>query len=105
MPIYEFLCEACGLFEQQRSLKEASEPMVCPTCQAAAKRVYSPPGFLLTPRALRRRIENSADPKLVTRSQPGEPLPPKLQHQVGGRPWQLVHASEAVAANPKLQRL
>ncbi len=41
MPIYEFLCEDCGPFEERRSFEEAGNPAVCPECGTAARRVYS----------------------------------------------------------------
>jgi putative FmdB family regulatory protein len=106
MPIYEFLCETCGPFEQRRSMEESSLPMDCPTCQATAKRIYSTPGFILMPGSLRKRIESSAEPKVVTRPKREEPPPPpKLQAKTDGRPWQLDHISHAAAANPKLQKI
>jgi hypothetical protein len=36
MPTYEFLCATCGLFEQRRSLHEAGDPMLCPTCEVVS---------------------------------------------------------------------
>jgi putative FmdB family regulatory protein len=90
MPIYEFFCETCGVFQRQRSLKEAGEPMICPTCQTLAKRIYSPPGFILTPGPLRHRMEQSAEPKVVQHS-PSEVATPsaKPQYASCGRPWQI----------------
>jgi putative FmdB family regulatory protein len=38
MPLYEFRCQMCEIFEQRLSLEEASNPMLCPTCQVVAKR-------------------------------------------------------------------
>ncbi|MCI0529450.1 MAG: zinc ribbon domain-containing protein, partial [Nitrospira sp.] len=106
MPIYEFLCETCGPFEQRRSMEESSLLMTCPACQAVAKRIFSTPGFILIPGALRHRIESSVEPKVVKRPQSEEPLPPpKLQMNGGGRPWQLDHISHAADVNPKLQRI
>lgn len=40
MPLYEFFCEPCdGVFEQLRSIREASEPAPCPVCNRDAKRM------------------------------------------------------------------
>lgn len=105
MPIYEFLCETCGPFEQRRSMEESSLPMACPACQAVAKRIFSTPGFILTPGALRHRIESSVEPKVVQRPRSDEPPPPPKLQGAAGRPWQLDHISHAAAVNPKLQRI
>jgi putative FmdB family regulatory protein len=105
MPTYEFLCETCGPFEERRPLKEASAPMACPSCQAVAQRIYSTSGFILTSGALRRRIAESAEPKVVTRQASEEPSSRKLQQSVHSRPWQLGHAVHTAPANPGLQRL
>lgn len=63
MPLYEFLCEGCGPFEQRRSFAEASEPMACLSCGEEARRVYSMPATKNTPTALSNamhRAEKSA---------------------------------------------
>jgi putative FmdB family regulatory protein len=65
MPVYEFLCATCGSFEQRRSLQEVGEPMACPMCQIVATRIYSTAGLILTSGAVRRRIEQGAEPKVV----------------------------------------
>ena len=100
MPLYEFRCETCGLFEQWRRLNEASSSMVCPTCQAVAKQVYSAPGLIMTPYALRHRVEQSAEPKVVTRPQSQESCPKHHAHRHSsqdhshahsGRPWMVGH--------------
>jgi putative FmdB family regulatory protein len=40
LPLYEFYCEPCdGVFEQLRSIREASEPAPCPVCNRDAKRM------------------------------------------------------------------
>jgi putative FmdB family regulatory protein len=106
MPMYEFLCATCGLFEQRRSLTEAGDPMACPTCQVVAQRIYSTGGFILTSGAFRRRIEQSLEPQVVTRTTPEAPSPlPTLQQSVRSRPWHLGHTTHAVPVEPKLQRL
>lgn len=99
MPLYEFRCETCGLFDQWRTLSEATAPMVCPTCQSTAKRIYSVPGVITTPYALRRRVEQSAEPKVVARPQ-GEESGSSHDHSHKhsaqghnhhGRPWMVGH--------------
>ena len=106
MPIYEFLCATCGPFEQRRSLEEAGEPMTCPACQVVAQRVYSTPGVILTSGAVCRRIEESAEPTVVRRQAPEEPLPPRtLQQSARDRPWQVGHATHATPVKPGWQRI
>lgn len=105
MPVYEFLCVTCGPFEQRRSLQEAGEPMACPMCQMVATRIYSTGGLILTSGKVRRRIEQSAEPKVVKRPSPADPSTIPLQQSVRGRPWQLGHASSTGTAPSDLRRL
>jgi putative FmdB family regulatory protein len=71
VPVYEFLCRECGPFEQQRSFAEAGNPMRCPSCGEAARRVYSIPATKNVPAAFSsamHRAEKSADqPEVVRR--------------------------------------
>ena len=92
MPLYEFRCQTCGIFEQRRSLEESSNPMLCPTCNVLSKRVISAPGVIRTPYALSSRIERSAEPQVVKRAQTQEPATQKHHHQHHqGRPWMIGH--------------
>jgi len=89
MPLYEFRCD-CGPFEQWRTLAEASSPLLCPSCQTVAKRIFSPPSVLLTG-TLRLRANPNPEPQLVTRSQDREPVAPRYQSHRHGRPWMINH--------------
>jgi putative FmdB family regulatory protein len=74
MPVYEFLCEGCGAFEQRRSFAEASEPMTCPSCGEVARRTYSMPATKNTPTTLSNalnRAEKSAHEPEVARQPTG----------------------------------
>lgn len=78
MPIYEFLCEDCGVFEERRSFEEAGNPADCPGCDTAARRVYSMPNLKTMPTALStamNRTEKSAHEPQVTRRPEGGTLP------------------------------
>jgi len=71
-------------------MKDASKPMACPTCKAVAERVFSAPGLIVTPYALRRRIERGAEPQVIRRSQIEEPITKKKHlYQSRGRPWMI----------------
>jgi putative FmdB family regulatory protein len=40
MPLYEYYCESCnGVFEELRSMREASEPSPCPLCDRDSQRI------------------------------------------------------------------
>src|ERR687896_410375 len=43
VPVYAFICDDCGPFEQRRSFTEAGDPMGCPSCGRETRRVYSMP--------------------------------------------------------------
>ena len=98
MPIYEFFCEVCGSFEKRRSFEEASDPIECPACQAAATRVYSAPGLYKTSQSERiaqYRNEKSAHEPTVERRSSGDATSSKHQHHHHHgpqRPWMLGHS-------------
>ena len=71
------ICETCGPFERHRSLNEAGDPMACPTCLSVAQRVYSTLAHILTSAALRRGLEQQAEPKVVKRPTPNDLHLPK----------------------------
>lgn len=85
MPLYEFRCETCGDFEKWRTLAEAGTPMLCPTCQRVAKRVFSAPMVNLNSGSLPKPKE----PRLLKRST--ESTTPKYSQQKNGRPWMVSH--------------
>lgn len=94
MPVYEFICNDCGPFEQRRSFAEAGDPIVCPSCGREARRVYSIPNTRRMPAALSSamdRAEKSArEPEVARR--PAGGVRPRGAHQHGhGRPRTLGH--------------
>jgi len=91
MPLYEFRCETCGPFEQWRTLAEVGMPMLCPSCQAVAKRVFSPPSVNLNSGSLRLQGGEVKEPRLVKGSQDKEPATPRYSQQRHGRPWMVSH--------------
>lgn len=95
VPVYEFSCETCGAFEALRTIEEASEPMLCPTCGSSARRLYSAPGVTRTSATVAQahaRNERSAhEPEVVQRPPPEAPAPAPSPRRGHGRPWQLGH--------------
>ncbi len=94
MPIYDFVCEDCGPFEQWRSFAEVGDPMACPSCGGQAKRVYSMPNTKKMPTALSGamdRAEKSAHEPEVVRRPVGGTGSRKKHHHSHGRPWALGH--------------
>lgn len=100
MPQYEFLCQDCGPFVQWMSMSSITESIPCNTCENQANRMYTPPGVILTPYALRRRVEQSAVPKVVKREQGthhhehshNNHLPLRHgHHHTASRPWMSGH--------------
>jgi putative FmdB family regulatory protein len=94
VPVYEFLCEDCGSFEQRRSLAAAGGPIPCPSCGREARRVYSMPNTRRMPAALSGamdRAEKSAHEPEVVRRPAGGTGSGKRHHQSHGRPWTLGH--------------
>lgn len=65
MPRYDYMCEECGPFVQWLKMSELTESITCPDCQQLSKRMYAAPGLIMTPQALRQRIERGVEPKIV----------------------------------------
>ncbi len=89
MPLYDFRCETCGVFEQSRSIQLVNEPMFCPNCQTIAKRLISKVGILKTPTQLSKRVEQSAEPRIVQRTPHNHSTHKHNHHH--GRPWAIGH--------------
>ena len=92
MPVYEFVCEDCGPFEQRRSVAEAGDPMACPSCGREARRVYSMPSTARMPSALSGALDHAEksahEPDVVLRRVGGTT---SGQEHRQGRPWALGH--------------
>jgi putative FmdB family regulatory protein len=80
MPLYEYKCNTCGIFEQWRSMAESSNPAHCPACLEIGRRIFSAPTLLNG--SLRPNKKANPEPQLERRSS---------QEKVGGRPWMLGH--------------
>ena len=100
MPLYEYLCETCGPFEQRRDISHATDAVPCPECQVDAPRVFSIPGLYKTSsleRRVRQRAELGAEPRVEQRSSSehthSETCHHKHPHQrhASKRPWMLGH--------------
>ena len=107
MPMYEYECEAHGIFELLRPLSEYAEAACCPLCEVAAERVLSVPHLCGVPRrtiVARERNERSRhEPRVFSRSDdscasrsderqlPSRSSAPKLRSYSGARPWVIEH--------------
>ena len=95
MPIYDFVCEECGPFEQRRPAAESGTPAACPSCGREARRVYSMPNTRRMPTALSGamdRAEKSVhEPEVVQRPAAGGASSGKKHQHSHGRPWALGH--------------
>jgi putative FmdB family regulatory protein len=89
MPLYEFRCPECGIFDQWRSMADRSKPAPCPTCQISAQRIISIPNVSLNG-ALRLKKTENPEPQLVKKPDfdPEHRTKPRSH---GGRPWMISH--------------
>jgi putative FmdB family regulatory protein len=87
MPLYEFRCDECGLFDAWRSIAERQNPADCPSCEKPAQRIFSPPTAILSS-SLRVKKENP-EPQLLKKDR--EPKPSTLKNKTCGRPWMISH--------------
>lgn len=106
MPIFDFYCPKCGIFELMTGFKREGETTTCPTCGAPSPRIFSPPTFSRvfcgTRHLLLRRQEKGVEPRVVRKGE-GDPLEAKaLSHQhnhkhahadtaPGYPPWMIKH--------------
>jgi putative FmdB family regulatory protein len=86
MPLYEFKCDECGIFDEWRTMAECSAPAYCPACRELGRRVFSAP--MLLSGSLRLKRENP-EPQLVKRDR--ELTPPRVKSHAEGRPWMISH--------------
>ncbi|TXF11049.1 FmdB family zinc ribbon protein [Pelomicrobium methylotrophicum] len=58
MPIYDYDCPSCGVFETFRTLTARNDPTDCPNCGTASPRVFaSAPRLTCLPGETRRAME------------------------------------------------
>ncbi len=86
MPLYEFRCDKCDVFEVWRSMAEFANPAYCPECNEQGKRVFSP---LMTLSRSQVPKKVSSEPNLVKIER--EPKTPRVQYHSGPRPWMVGH--------------
>jgi putative FmdB family regulatory protein len=94
MPIYEFSCPSCGVFEQMRPVMEAGTPMDCPECGAPARRRFGVPRGRSTPPAHERNERSANEPVGISRRELDtiEATSPRdRHHNEPQRPWQIGH--------------
>jgi putative FmdB family regulatory protein len=50
MPVYDYLCNACGPFTDMRPMAECDEPRACPQCAGVSRRaILTAPNFFCMP--------------------------------------------------------
>jgi putative FmdB family regulatory protein len=50
MPVYDYLCDACGPFTDMRPMAECDDPQACPKCEDMARRaILTAPNFFCMP--------------------------------------------------------
>jgi putative FmdB family regulatory protein len=86
MPLYEFRCNECGVFDVWRSMSESSTPAHCPECTKPGQRIFSPVMTLSRTISIKKQ---SSEPKLIERDR--EPTTPRVQYHSGTRPWMVGH--------------
>ena len=115
MPIYEYECEAHGVFELMREMAQARAGGACPECDESCPRILSVPRISALSKQTRVAIERNEksqhEPRVATRNKHGcgsgchhGPTPNRLQIKTpaaeaktpsrvytGPRPWVVEH--------------
>ncbi len=86
MPLYEYRCPECGIFDQWRSLADSDQSAHCPDCERTGRRIFSPPMLLTGSFRLKQELR---EPQLVKRDR--EPEKPRVKSHLEGRPWMISH--------------
>jgi putative FmdB family regulatory protein len=89
MPLYEFECADCGVFEGARPMSRANAPWICPNCGQRAPRVLS---AVAIGHAASKSAASAAVPRLRRASSaPAASARPKVEAHGGHRPWMIGH--------------
>lgn len=112
MPVYDYECDACGVFTALRPMSRAGDPCACPECDQDAPRVFlSAPNFACMDTSLRvahSTNEKATDTPLSTLKGDahgpgcnccsGSKMPSRTLHRPDGskafpsaRPWMISH--------------
>lgn len=59
MPVYEYLCEDCGYFEELRPMSESGAPCNCPECGNLAEKIMSAPRLAILAPHMRKAHETN----------------------------------------------
>lgn len=89
MPLYEFECDNCGVFEALRPIALRDTAPDCPTCEEKTRRIFSVPHFNLSTGSAFLKAKQTDEPRLEKREK--EPSPPRYQSHKRDRPWMVGH--------------
>jgi len=89
MPLYEFECANCGVFEALRSIALRDSAPNCPTCEEETQRIFSVPHFNLSSGSAFLKAKDTSEPRLEKREK--EPAKPSYQSHKRDRPWMVGH--------------
>jgi len=89
MPLYEFECETCGVFEAWRTIALRDSAPNCPACEGKSQRIFSVPHFNLSTGSAFLKARQTSEPKLEKREK--EPTQPSYQSHKRDRPWMIGH--------------
>ena len=74
MPLFEFYCGECGVFEMVLGLSEIDGRLFCPSCQSEVQRIFTPPSYYRPFSGIRHNV--------LKRAKTGSP---------GYAPWMIKH--------------
>lgn len=83
MPLYEYKCPHCGIFEQQHPMASVPKTVVCTQCSSKARKLISAIGLSQINSTRAKLIDSTNasahEPQVVT-SRPGTVKPARVTH-------------------------
>ncbi|MEM9253373.1 MAG: zinc ribbon domain-containing protein [Planctomycetota bacterium] len=96
MPLYEYCCDTCGVFEAFRPISKSESPAECPSCGIDSPRVLSVPRTRLLASSTRIGMERNEKSRHEPGRKSARPGPemgadgtPKVKSSSSSRPWMI----------------
>ncbi|MEM1075423.1 MAG: zinc ribbon domain-containing protein [Pseudomonadota bacterium] len=105
MPVYDYVCRECGVFQKSAPISQFDAPCACPSCGAVSPRALTVPQLSKVSSFARRAHDinqRSSDSPMRAKANGLQPTGPRIKSKAryhadgsrslgGHRPWMLSH--------------